>query len=202
MSNIQRTAFFVATVITLSLVVFPVFAQVAPIVRPNCGFPWMNCTGLETFGGQQNSIMSFVRIIINIVLSFVGIIAAIFIIYAGIKYITSRGDEEAAKTAKNQIVYALLGVIIAATAYLIVNTITNLDAGPLKLVIRDIVNTLLVFVSIITAIYIIIAGAFYITSQGDEEQAKRAKKQILYAILGLLVILVSGILVNFIIGAV
>lgn len=43
-------------------------------------------------------------------------LAVVFIIYAGFLYLTSGGDDEKTKAAKNYIVYAVIGIAIALLA--------------------------------------------------------------------------------------
>lgn len=68
--------------------------------------------------------------------------------------------------------------------------------------IMNIVNGLLVIVGIAAAIYLIIGGVRYITSQGDEGQTEQAKNTILYALIGLIVIGLAAAIVNFVINTV
>lgn len=60
-----------------------------------------------------------------------------------------------------------------------------------------IVNAFLVLVSVLALIYIIIGGVKYITSAGDEKGFSSAKNTILYAIIGLIVIGLAAVIVNF-----
>ena len=67
--------------------------------------------------------------------------------------------------------------------------------------ILKLVNTLISRTSIIVVI-VLLYGAFkYITSTGDEAEAKKAKMIIIYALIGLIVIGVAAIAVNFFINA-
>lgn len=68
--------------------------------------------------------------------------------------------------------------------------------------IETIVNALLVFVGIIATLVLIYAGIRYILSLGDEKNTEAAKHTILYAVVGLIVIGLSAMIVNFIIGAI
>jgi len=70
---------------------------------------------------------------------------------------------------------------------------------PIVTRISSIMNTLLGFVAIAAVIVLIIGGAMYIFSFGNEDTSKRAKHLILNVIIGLLIIAVSALLVNFII---
>lgn len=59
--------------------------------------------------------------IINTMLYIVGIGAVIMIIYGGIIYVISAGDSGRVSKAKNTIMYAIVGLIVALLAYAIVN---------------------------------------------------------------------------------
>ena len=61
----------------------------------------------------------------NWLLGFVGMIAVLVIIWGGINYLGSVGDEDRIRTAKNTIKWGLMGVIIAGFAYAIVNVIVT-----------------------------------------------------------------------------
>jgi len=66
--------------------------------------------------------------------------------------------------------------------------------------ITGIVNALLALAALIAAIFVVIGGVRYITSQGDEDAAAAAKNTVLYALIGLIVIALSAVLVNFIVA--
>ncbi len=59
--------------------------------------------------------------IINILIFSAGIVAVILIIVGGIRYVVSQGDEKSIEGAKNTILYAVIGLVIAILAYAIVN---------------------------------------------------------------------------------
>lgn len=56
------------------------------------------------------------KVVIEILSSIVGIIAVIMIVIAGIKYSSSGGDASSISSAKNTIIYALVGLVVAASA--------------------------------------------------------------------------------------
>jgi len=51
------------------------------------------------------------------------------IIVGGIRYATSNGDQSAVKGAKDTILYAVVGLIVALVAYAIVNFVINQFVG-------------------------------------------------------------------------
>ena len=68
----------------------------------------------------------------SVLLFIVGIVAVIMIVVGGFRYIISGGDASQVQAAKNTILYALVGVIIAILAYAIVNFVMGmlLPGGP------------------------------------------------------------------------
>lgn len=68
--------------------------------------------------------------ITNVVLYIVGVIAVIMLIIGGIKYVVSGGDAKKVTDAKNTVLYAIIGLIIAFLAFAIVNfVITTLPSA-------------------------------------------------------------------------
>jgi hypothetical protein len=55
----------------------------------------------------------------------IGALAAFMMVIAGIRYITAGGDAQKIQTAKNEIKYALIGLVIAGTGAAVVNFIIN-----------------------------------------------------------------------------
>lgn len=63
----------------------------------------------------------FVIAIVKVLSWVVGIAAIIMIIVSGFKYITSGGDAGKVTSAKNTLIYALIGIAVAVLAQLLVN---------------------------------------------------------------------------------
>lgn len=63
--------------------------------------------------------------IVNIMLYILGAIAVIMIVIGGIRYATSNGDSGSIKSAKDTILYAVIGLIVAILAYSIVNFVLD-----------------------------------------------------------------------------
>jgi cytochrome bd-type quinol oxidase subunit 2 len=61
-----------------------------------------------------------VRTVINAFSWVVGIISVIMIIVGGVKYITSSGDSSNVTSAKNTILYAVIGLVVVAMAQFVV----------------------------------------------------------------------------------
>lgn len=63
--------------------------------------------------------------ITNTILYIVGIIAVVMLIIGGIKYVISGGDSKKVTDAKNTVLYAIIGLIIAFLAFAIVNFVVS-----------------------------------------------------------------------------
>lgn len=61
------------------------------------------------------------RTITNVLLFIIGAISVIMLIIGGIRYTVSGGDSSAVTSAKNTILYAVVGIIVAILAYAVVN---------------------------------------------------------------------------------
>lgn len=61
------------------------------------------------------------RTITNVLLFLIGAISVIMLIVGGIRYVVSGGDSTAVQNAKNTILYAIVGVVVAILAYAVVN---------------------------------------------------------------------------------
>jgi glucose uptake protein GlcU len=65
---------------------------------------------------------------------------------------------------------------------------------------RTIINVMLQVLGILAVIMIIVGGIRYTISNGDASRVKAAKDTITYAVVGLIVALLSYAIVNFVIG--
>lgn len=72
----------------------------------------------ENTGGAN--LTSVLRLVINILTVIAGFLAIVFIIVAGVKYITSGGDSSKLASAKNSLIYAIIGLIIVALSQFMV----------------------------------------------------------------------------------
>lgn len=78
-----------------------------------------NCTvDGESATDKVNSV---IETTVNIFSVIVGVIAVIMIIWAGLRYITSGGDSNKVGSAKNTMIYAIIGLVVVALAQFIVN---------------------------------------------------------------------------------
>jgi cytochrome bd-type quinol oxidase subunit 2 len=73
----------------------------------------------------SDNVNNIITDIINIFSIVVGIISVIMIIYGGFRYVTSGGDSGNVSSAKNTIIYAIIGLVIVALAQFIVQFVLD-----------------------------------------------------------------------------
>ncbi|MCK5332356.1 hypothetical protein KAJ41_00635 [Candidatus Parcubacteria bacterium] len=76
-------------------------------------------------GGVADDVDSAFINMTNWILGFISILAVLFVIWGGVMYLTSAGDENKAESGKKTITYALLGIVIAGLAYAMIKIIVG-----------------------------------------------------------------------------
>ena len=85
------------------------------------------CAGTGVAGGDLSPV---IKIVINTTSILAGVLAVVMLIFGGIKYITSGGDSSKTTSAKNTIVYALIGLVIVAMSQFIVKYVLSKASDP------------------------------------------------------------------------
>lgn len=87
-----------------------------------------NCLVVEgnNITGNCTDATAVVTSTINWFIAIAGIVSAIFVVYGGISYITSAGDPNKLKKAKDMILYSLIGLAIVALASVITAFVSNM----------------------------------------------------------------------------
>ena len=70
------------------------------------------------------------KVVVNVLLFIVGAISVIMLIFGGIRYTTSGGDQGSVTSAKNTVMYAVIGIIVSILAYAIVNFVVGAISTP------------------------------------------------------------------------
>ena len=70
----------------------------------------------------------------------------------------------------------------------------------LRQLVLGIINWILLFLGLVATAFLIYGGFMYITSSGNEQNVDKAKKIIMYAVVGIVIILLAFALVNTILG--
>lgn len=79
--------------------------------------------GIESAKTSDNNtdLRAAIKTVTNVLLFIIGAVSVIMIIIGGLRYVTSNGDSGAITSAKNTILYAVIGIVVALLAFAIVN---------------------------------------------------------------------------------
>ena len=77
----------------------------------------------------SGSVQNAIKVAVNVLSWVVGITAVIVVIFGGFRYVTSGGDSTKVGSAKNTILYAVIGLIVVAMAQVIVRFTLNKTTG-------------------------------------------------------------------------
>lgn len=87
------------------------------------------CTGANqdtaVCKGKDETVGKLIRTIINTLLFAIGAISVIMIIVGGIRYVLSNGNSSQINSAKDTVLYAVIGLVVALLAYAIVGFVLN-----------------------------------------------------------------------------
>ena len=193
-------------------------------------------TGIATPGGLAADAepADVLARVINWLLTMVALLAMIALVWGGIMYIISLGNDQKVETAKKIIMYAIIGLVVVIISLVIITTVqtfligniesaipiahaqsTGLNSGIDVLetdvatddsgiagrdlsffdVLEAVILWLLSFVAAIAVAVVIWAGVMYILALGNPEKAEKAKRILLYAIIGLIIVGASFLIV-------
>ncbi|MBR3269979.1 hypothetical protein IKG07_01890 [Candidatus Saccharibacteria bacterium] len=140
-----------------------------------------------------------------------------YVIYAGYLYMFSSGNVVKATDAKKAMVHAFIGLAVVISAYTIFSAIRIALIGDKALDCDqitgsncmdggDMVVNLIQWVGgvggAVAAIFIVVGAWGYMTASGDPNKLEQAKKTILYALIGLVVVALAEIITAFVSGVI
>jgi len=115
------TVALVVPTMALTVVGMALPASAADDCDPKGGFQQgLNCVNNEAFADDLWGKGGVIQTIINVIFFLIAALCVIFIVWGGFTYMTSRGDSKKVESAKNTILYAIIGLVIAILAYAIV----------------------------------------------------------------------------------
>ena len=143
--------------------------------------------------------------ILNWALSIAGVLAVTMIIVSGLKAVTSPTNEEGITNLRSTITSVVIGMLVLGFRIVIAIAVGATGAPSPNLIIAMIANILtfvLGFVAIAAVIVLVYAGILMVTNYGREEEVTKAKGIIQRAILGIIILLLSIGIVQFVVGVV
>jgi hypothetical protein len=103
-------------------------AALSPAEQANNGLTAAGGNNDKTCGPNGNAQCTLgdrIAQVINVLLFLIGAVSVIMIIIGGIRYVLSNGDSTQITGAKNTILYAVIGLVVALLAYAIVNFVVT-----------------------------------------------------------------------------
>ncbi len=222
-------AAMVASVGMAVVVPMPVEADAASDTTNSCGTPGFLGLRPWYYGlckpgtteindpADEDQMKVFVwKIILNILIDLlvvVGYASMIFIIYGGYQFMMSQGDPGKAASGKKTLTSAIIGMVIALSASVLVNTgmvilSINTAGGNLdkctgsecnrlgenftQVQVQNAFTWAYTVAGLVAVAFIIFGGIKYVTSQGDPGKARSATQTIVYAVVGLIVVLMAA----------
>ena len=103
----------------------PMASQTFASQKINCGASGCagSGAGKSKGSGQTTNLAGnggIFETVTNVLLFLVGSIAVIMMVVGGFKYVVSNGDSNSVQSAKNTILYAVIGLVVAIIAYAVV----------------------------------------------------------------------------------
>lgn len=133
-----------------------------------------------------------------------------FVIYGGYLYMFSAGDSTRITTSKKVLPQAFIGLAIVLTAHIILVgiRIALLSGGDFSNCAKetcvdpsDMVTSTIQWVvgmaGVVAVIFIVYGGISYTTSAGDPNKLQKAKQIIMYALIGLAIVILAEIITAF-----
>lgn len=120
----KQLAVIAVVIATMSAIIFfSAHVSAAPVdVLQTCDAGSAVCKGTAD---SNTTVYGLLKNVINLLLTIIGIIAVITIVVAGIRYVTSGGDSAQTKNARDTILYALVGLVVAMLAFPLTNWVIN-----------------------------------------------------------------------------
>ena len=113
-----------ALVLSSLLLAQPAFAQT---------YEWTGvCTGFQASGDERfadvATLQGFQCLIANVfvvAISLLGLAAFVMLVIASFRYLVSGGNSKGVEKAKNTITFAIVGIVVAISAYIVLNLIAR-----------------------------------------------------------------------------
>lgn len=138
--SIKKTKTYVAVLLMATASLAPVMVPAAVYAQAgdNTNLQGPLCTGADSLsfdttakpcsvanGTSGDKLTAIIKLIINIISVVVGVVAVVMIVFGGLKYITSGGESSNVSSAKNTILYAIIGLVVVALAQFIVRFVLD-----------------------------------------------------------------------------
>ncbi len=175
------------------------------------------CNGVGNINSEETLKTNIWRIAANVGVDITALAAYLvvgFVIYGGYLYLLSGGEASKVAAGKKTIANAFIGLGIVLAANIIFNSLRFILIGGNKLsecnsvdgcitppeIITSSIQWVVGIAGLVAVIFLVIGGISYMTSSGEAAKIEKAKKTILYAIIGLGIVALAEIITGFVSG--
>ncbi len=125
----QRSTWLLGQIFLLWVAAVGVFGTVQTAQASGCTGDYQNIGGVcfpRNTGLSEKPVTEIITNLANWLLAIFGFIAILGFVISGIQYLTSAGDESQAETAKRNMKYSIIGVIVALSGWVVVQFVDSL----------------------------------------------------------------------------
>jgi len=173
--------------------------------------------GIDNSDFKLNQVWLIAIAVLESLIRAAGLVAVVFVVWGGVKYITSQGSPDGTASARRTIINALAGVVIAMSASVMVSFVIDLltnnagvtsgsgvvnvpNANASGVTVARVFKAVYAIVSAVAVAYVVVGSIKFSTSTGDPSKANSARNMIIYALVGLVVVLVANLITSAVIG--
>ncbi len=116
-------------VILVGFVVFCAIVSTQPAMAGGCPSGYVMTSGVcfpSNTGLSSTPLATIIMNVLNWLLAVLGFIAVLGFVISGMQYLTSAGDEGLAETAKRNMKYSIIGVVVALSGRILIVAINNM----------------------------------------------------------------------------
>lgn len=112
-----------------SLTLQPIYAQAEASSQQSCETIKDINPNATSCAGSDGQISKVIRVALQMLSIVAGVIAVIMVIISGLKYVTSQGDSNKISSAKNSLIYAIVGIVVVVFAQVVVQFVIRSSDG-------------------------------------------------------------------------
>lgn len=115
MKTAQKIASVISTTFAYLFTATSIYAQSNPLLKPPSGSV-----------GAGTKIENVPQLVIQYIFYLAIFLAVVYLMFGGIKLITSKGDKVAVESARKHITYAIVGLVVVIGTFFILNMLFNI----------------------------------------------------------------------------
>lgn len=191
------------------LLVIPVFVFAAENCSAGPSTTLCNAIGL----GGATDIPGFIKAIMAWIGTIIGTLSIVMIVFSGGQMIVSQGDPAAITKAKTALTYSIIGFAVSVFAFMIISGVqyfigasevnqgstsfvNPLGTTDLQAFVSRVLRNFLSLLGTLAVLMIIVNGLRYVTARGNEDQTKKARAGITWAVIGLISVIMAYVIIS------